>query len=92
MFRYLIIELLLPLLAFLLVRSIIQSIFQTGRDVARRQAEPQPPAQPTVIAGGDLKKDPVCGTYVSTSLALTHTVKGELVYFCSRECRDKFVG
>jgi len=92
MFRYLILEILLPLLAFLFLRSIIKGIFQTRGDVARRQSDPQPAAQPPVIAGGDLKKDPVCGTYVSTSLALTHKVKGELVYFCSRECRDKFVG
>jgi YHS domain-containing protein len=58
--------------------------------VAHRQAAP-PPA-PTVVAGGELKKDPVCGTYVSTSLGFTRTVKGEVMYFCSKECRDKFVG
>jgi YHS domain-containing protein len=92
MFRYLIVEILLPLLLFLLVRSIFKSIFQTSKDVSR-QASPAPSAQgPTVIAGGELKKDPVCGTYVSTSLAITRNVKGEVVYFCSNECRNKFVG
>ncbi|HTS63717.1 MAG TPA: hypothetical protein VMH28_16950 [Candidatus Acidoferrales bacterium] len=88
MLRYLIVDLLLPLLIFLFVRSILKSLFQTGRDVARR--EQAPPAAPTVVAGGELKRDPVCGTYISTSLAMTRTVKGELVYFCSKECRDKF--
>jgi YHS domain-containing protein len=93
MFRYLIAEILLPLLLFLLVRSIIKSIFQTGRDAARRRdVQPMPERPPTVVAGGELKKDPVCGTYISTSLAVTRTVKGELVYFCSNECRNKFVG
>jgi YHS domain-containing protein len=91
MFRYLIVEILLPLLLFLFVRSILKSIFQTGRDVSRHA--PQSEAQaPTVMSGGELKKDPVCGTYVSTSLAVTRTVKGEVVYFCSNECRNKFVG
>jgi len=90
MIRSFIVDILLPLLFFLFIRSIIRSIFQTGRDVARRQDAP-PPA-PTVVAGGELKKDPVCGTYVSTSLGFTRTVRGEVVYFCSKECRDKFVG
>jgi YHS domain-containing protein len=91
MFRYLIVEILLPLLLFLLIRSILKSIFQTGKSVSRREPQSGPRA-PTVVAGGELKKDPVCGTYVSTSLAVTRTVKGEMVYFCSNECRDKFVG
>jgi YHS domain-containing protein len=89
MFRYLIVDLLLPLLFFLFVRSIIRSIFPSSRDVRRQtDASPQPPP---VVAGGELKKDPVCGTYVSTSLAVTRTVKGEMLYFCSKECRDKHV-
>ena len=91
MFRYLIVEILLPLLLFLLVRSILKSIFQTGKSVSRREPQSAPQA-PTVVAGGELKKDPVCGTYISTSLAVTRTVKGEVVYFCSNECRNKFVG
>ena len=87
MIRYLIVDILLPLILFLFVRSILKNLFQSRRDVVRRQA--QPPPGPTV--GGELKKDPVCGTYVSTSLGLSRTVKGETVYFCSKECRDKFV-
>jgi YHS domain-containing protein len=90
MFRYLIIEIILPLILFLFVRSILKSIFRTGREVAQRRQPTQEP--PTVVAGGELRKDPVCGTYVSTSLGVTRKVKGELVYFCSEQCRDKFVG
>jgi len=43
-----------------------------------------------VPEGGELRKDPVCGTYVSTVASLSEKVKGEMVYFCSSECRDKF--
>ena len=89
MFRYLIVDILLPLLLFFFVRSILRTLFQTGRSVSRPEAPP--PTGPTVVAGGELKKDPVCGTYISASLALTRTVKGDVVYFCSKECRDKFV-
>ena len=49
---------------------------------------PRPPATPIQEA---LKKDPVCGTFVAPSTALRATVKGETFYFCSEECRKKFV-
>lgn len=41
-------------------------------------------------AGGELKRDPVCGTYVSTATSIKTTTGGEVVYFCSTACRDKF--
>jgi YHS domain-containing protein len=54
----------------------------------RATANPRPAAVPM---GGELKKDPVCGTYVSTSTAVKKTaIRGEIVYFCSAACRDKF--
>jgi len=90
MLRYLIIEILLPLLLFLLLRSFLKGLFQNRRDVARRDSQPAPNAPHPVFAGGDLKKDPVCGTYVSTSASVTRTVNGELLHFCSNECRDKY--
>jgi hypothetical protein len=37
-----------------------------------------------------LKKDPVCGTFVSAATALQKSKGGETYYFCSPECRDKF--
>jgi len=54
-------------------------------------ASPQTtPGVPTMPAAGELRKDPVCGTYVSTATDLKKTSKGETFYFCSPECRDKF--
>jgi YHS domain-containing protein len=90
MLRYLIVEIVLPLLLFLLLRSFLKGLFQNRRDVSRRDSQPAPNAPPPVFAGGDLKKDPVCGTYVSTSASVTRTVNGELLHFCSKECRDKY--
>lgn len=88
MLRYLFLDVVLPLLAFLLLRSVIGSIFSSARGAARRQ--PAMPPQPGVVAGGELKKDPVCGTYVSEALSVTRTVNGEVLYFCSPDCRDKY--
>ena len=87
MLRYLIVEILLPLLAFLLLRSFFRGLFQTRRDVSR---QPPPRSAPKVVVGGELKKDPVCGTYVSTSASVTRTVDGQILHFCSKECRDKY--
>jgi YHS domain-containing protein len=87
MLRYLIVDILLPLLVFAILRSFFRSLFQTRRDVTR---QPPPTSRPTVVAGGELKKDPVCGTYVSTGASVTRTVDGQVLYFCSKECRDKY--
>ena len=89
MLRYLIVDLLLPLLVFALLRSLFRSLFQTGRDVTRPPQQ-APHAPPNVVVGGELKKDPVCGTYVSTGASVTRTVNGQLLHFCSKECRDKY--
>ncbi len=49
-----------------------------------------PASHPSVPAGGELKKDPVCGTFISTATAIQKRSGGEVYYFCSNECRDKF--
>jgi YHS domain-containing protein len=87
MLRYLIVDLLLPLLVFALLRSLFRSLFQTRRDVTRQTP---PASRPNVVVGGELKKDPVCGTYVSTGASVTRTVDGQVLHFCSKECRDKY--
>jgi len=43
-------------------------------------------------SGGELKKDPVCGTFISTATAFQKSVGGQTYYFCSTECRDKYKG
>jgi hypothetical protein len=37
-----------------------------------------------------LKKDPVCGTFVSAATAIQKSKGGQTYYFCSEACRDKF--
>jgi YHS domain-containing protein len=40
--------------------------------------------------GGELKRDPVCGTFVPAATAVKKTVGAEVMHFCSVECRDKY--
>jgi YHS domain-containing protein len=56
---------------------------------AATQSNPAPGRQ--VPLSGELKKDPACGTYISASTSIQEKVGGETVYFCSKQCRDKYV-
>ncbi len=87
--RYLL-EFLPYLLLFLLLRSGLRTYIANSRRNREVPRGPQEP--PTVSTGGELKKDPVCGAYVSPAVAINRTVNGQLVYFCSKECRDKYPG
>ena len=90
MIRFFFIRLVVPLLLLFLVRSVLRSIFQSFRDLSQPSRQTPERQAPTVPAGGELKKDPVCGTYVSTASSISRTVNGNLVYFCSKECRDRY--
>ena len=87
--KFLFVEIIFPLLVLLFLRSLLRSVFAGFRSAAVPQTRPRQ-APPPVPVGGELKKDPVCGTYVSTGASVTRTVDGQLLYFCSKECRDKY--
>jgi YHS domain-containing protein len=88
MIRAFFVEFIFPLLLFLFVRSVIRNLMQGFR--GRAQPAPAERRAPEVPAVGELKKDPVCGTYVSTAVSVTRTVGGHVVHFCSKECSDKY--
>lgn len=90
MIRFLVIRLLVPLLLLFLVRALLRSVFSSVRAFTMTESPPGSKKPPSVPAGGELKKDPVCGTYVSTSASVTRTVNGEVLHFCSPECRDRY--
>lgn len=46
---------------------------------------------PQAPVGGTLHKDPVCGTFVSEAVAVKQVARGQTHYFCSEECRGKFL-
>ena len=51
----------------------------------KRWTEPPPAAD----LGGELHKDPVCGTYVAANSALRRQSSGQTFYYCSEACREK---
>jgi YHS domain-containing protein len=42
------------------------------------------------VATRHLVRDPVCGMHLAETLAIPYRDSGELVHFCSAECRDKY--
>ena len=85
--RFFFLRLIPLLLLFWLVRAVLRSILSGwNSELATRPQRPAPPVSP----GGELKKDPVCGTYVSPAVSPSTRVNGETVYFCSPACRDKY--
>lgn len=73
---------LLLLLVYLLHRL---WVFLT-REVAEKGGLP-----PRHDPGEPLVRDPECHTQIPRSDALTATIEGRTVYFCSRECRDVYL-
>jgi hypothetical protein len=72
-----------------LLRSVLEAI---GKVFSGALSSPSSPSAgaPRGQAPQSLKKDPVCGTFVSVATAMQKTKGGETYYFCSAECRDKF--
>ena len=88
-------ELLFAVLIITILRSVIGVLMKMFGNIFGTQGASTPNSQqnrprPAVPSGGELKKDPVCGTFIAADTAVQKRVGGELYYFCSAGCRDKF--
>jgi YHS domain-containing protein len=98
MFRYLF-ELISALFIFGLIRSVVSAIARIANGGG---TVPNPAYRASQNAGnksadsgemrtlGELRKDPVCGTFVAMNTPYTRIVEGTTKYFCSKECRDLY--
>ena len=86
LFRFLVLLVIFAIVRYLFVavaRTI--SLFTNPQTPRPAQNQPSPSS-----AGGELKQDPVCGTFVPVATSVKKTINGQLVHFCSVACRDKF--
>ena len=90
MIRFFLVRILLPLFVILILRSVMVAVAKLFSQALYPPAPREPGQAAGYPSGGELRKDPVCGTYVSPAAAVTRRVNGELVHFCSAECRDKY--
>ena len=73
-----------------LLRSVLEAVGKAFAGGTSSSPAESRAAEPRGQSAQSLKKDPVCGTFVSAATAMQKTKGGETYYFCSAECRDKF--
>ena len=96
MFRY-IFQFIALLIFFAVARSVLTWILRTVVSSFRTASGSQPPPPPdqrtpdVLTSAGELHQDPVCGTFVPGTSRWTRSVDGRTLYFCSSDCRDRFL-
>jgi YHS domain-containing protein len=78
------------LIIFLVARSVITGVTRFFRGMSEATPRPAPRGPTELPSAGELRKDPVCETYISVPSPWAKLVKGETIYFCSKECKDRF--
>jgi YHS domain-containing protein len=94
-------ELLFTILIIMVARALLSSLLKGIGRASSNSFQPGPPdprtgsqrsATPPASgpqAGGELHKDPVCGTYVAESTPYHRQSAGQTFYYCSSDCREK---
>ncbi len=95
MFRFLF-QFIAVLIFFAFARKVVTYIMSTLVGSVRATREPPPPRSSLgnddlLSSAGELHQDPVCGTFVPVSSTWKRSMEGQTVYFCSAECRDRFL-
>lgn len=82
------------LAAFLLLRSLLAPLVSAVVAILSPAPEPPAPRESAEAAAkpaSELKKDPVCGAFISPELSVTEKYQGQILHFCSKKCRDEFL-
>jgi YHS domain-containing protein len=90
MFR-LILFLLLAVVLISVLRSVIGIVAKLAASFLSSPQNPNTPpsSADTHELGGDLHRDPVCGTYVAESTPHQRRISGQVFYYCSESCKEK---
>lgn len=75
--------------ALVVIRAIWKLLQGVKIGMSVRTAAPEGSTSP--VQGVQMAKDPVCGTYVVPERAVSATIGRQKMYFCSAECRDKYL-
>ena len=80
------------LIAIILFGAVILILRRLAGLLAPSSREPQAGARGTgAEAAIPLVRDKVCNTYLPRNRALEASVRGEALYFCSEDCRRRFL-
>lgn len=75
------------LILLLVLRFVLRLLFGASRTKPGPRAAPD--AAPERI-GGELVRDPQCGTYIPKTRAIAVGTGADVKYFCSTTCRDAY--
>lgn len=75
------------LLRWLVLAYVAYVIYKFFRNLGRRKISPK--TKPGLA--GTMVKDEACETYLSKDEAIREVIKGKEYFFCSKECRAKFM-
>lgn len=80
------------LIIFAIVRSVIGAVMRLFGPSTHTAAGPArgPQSSSELKSAGEFRKDPVCQTYFAVPSQWAKLVNGETVYFCSKECKERF--
>jgi YHS domain-containing protein len=75
---------------------IVSWAFSILRRIVRNMGGAAPTARPDIDVPNDaiarkLVRDPVCGMHLAESVAIPLREGGELLHFCSMDCREKYL-
>jgi YHS domain-containing protein len=72
---------------YAMIAYLIYIVVKTYQSLKRTKKPPQKPSSKP----GIMVKDQVCNTYLPKEDAIKEIHKGKEYYFCSEECRNKFL-
>jgi YHS domain-containing protein len=70
-----------------ILRALLPSVF--SQPTFKNTQNPSQ-SRSRVVKQGKMEKDPTCGTYVDISTSLHETFGGNVKYFCSPDCLNKY--
>jgi YHS domain-containing protein len=77
------------LIYYAIVAYLVYLVIRFFQNLGRAFRSTPPPSKPRL--SGTMVKDETCGTYVPKEEALREVVDGEERFFCSKDCRQKFL-
>jgi uncharacterized protein len=75
------------LMYYAVVAYIIFSVYRFLKNLGKPRRRPQEPAR----LSGVMVKDEACQTYLPRNEALRDVIDGQEYFFCSKDCRQKFL-
>lgn len=81
----------LAIIVITLLRSVIGVLGKAASTFLNSDGNERASSESGPRKAGELKRDPVCGTYVSTASSVKRTIEGQVVHFCSAACSEKYL-